>query len=65
MRYMILARDGRVLMQTFHLACVDPEQVKSQKAAGCRFKVEDATPAELEELARRGVRIPTRKETKC
>lgn len=57
MIYKVIGPDGRVKMSTCSLQYVRAEEYKSQRAAGCSFEVEDATPEQLEEIARRGVKV--------
>lgn len=61
MEYKVIGPDGRIKMATCHMDYVRPEEYKSQKAAGCTFVVENATPEELAELARRGIKAKVRK----
>jgi len=57
MVYQVLGPDGRVKMSTCWMQYVRPEEVKQQRAAGCTFRVENATPEDLAELARRGLKV--------
>ena len=57
MIYKVIGPDGRVKMSTCSLQYVRAEEYKSQKAAGYSFVVEDATPDELAEIARRGIKV--------
>lgn len=47
---------GNPMMRTNALCCIDAAQIKEQRNAGYKIRVLEATPAEVEELLRLGVR---------
>lgn len=61
MVYRVIGPDGRIKMSTCSMDYVLPEEHKAQKAAGCKFEAIDATAEELDELARRGIKVKAKK----
>ncbi len=56
MDFIIMNGAGTPMMRTNALCCIDAAQIKEQRHAGYKIRVLDATPAEVEELLRMGVR---------
>lgn len=52
---------GRVVMWTCCMDLIDAEEHKQQRALGYKFEVYDATAEELDELARRGIKVKAKK----
>lgn len=61
MRYKVIGPDGRTKMWTCSMELIDAVEHKRQRDAGYKFEVYDATPEELAELARRGIKVKVRK----